>query len=282
MERRPFDPAGRHAVITGAGSGIGLALARALVDLGGSVLMADVNGDAADAAAEALRGTGGRAVSMACDVTDAAQIEALADRAWSEFGRVDLVANNAGITVKRRKVIYADVDDARRVLEVNYFGVLLGSSIFGRRFVEQGAPAHVLNTCSENGLGAPVMGLGPYTASKHAVLGLSDVMRQELPEHVGISVLCPGAVATGMTSLPRDGDELEFGMAPEQIADITIQGLREGHFIIPTHPPMREFVDERYEATLEAFESLSPRFDGDERLDTRHIIRVMTERMRGG
>ena len=282
MERKPFDPAGKHAVITGAGSGIGLALARALTELGGAVLMADVNEAAAVAEAEKLRAAGGRAIGMACDVTQGDQIEALAERAWSEFGSVELIANNAGITVPRRKVIRSSLEDARRVMEVNYFGVWYGASVFGQRFVEQGTPAHILNTSSENGLGAPVKGIGLYTASKHAVLGMSDVMRQELPDHIGVSVLCPGAVATGMTRLPEKEGELEFGMAPEQIAAIAIQGMREGHFIIPTHPPMREFVDERYEATAAAFESLSPRFEGDERMDTRHIVRVMTERMRSG
>ena len=78
MERKPFDPAGKHAVITGAGSGIGLALARALMELGGAVLMADVNEAAAVAEAEKLRAAGGRAIGMACDVTQGDQIEALA------------------------------------------------------------------------------------------------------------------------------------------------------------------------------------------------------------
>ena len=103
-----------------------------------------------------------------------------------------LIANNAGITVPRRKVIRSSLEDARRVMEVNYFGVWQGASVFGQRFVEQGTLAHILNTSSENGLGAPVKRIGLYTASKHAVLGMSDVMRQELPDHIGVSVLCPG------------------------------------------------------------------------------------------
>lgn len=274
------DLKGRVAVVTGAASGIGRGLARALVAEGANVVVADLDGAGAESVAVELRNRGGAVLAAACDVTDRAQIEALADAAWSEFGRVDIVANNAGIPAPRTRCIEIDEIDARRVMDVNFFGVWHGCAVFGQRFVEQGTPAWILNTASENSLAAPVLGMAMYTASKHAVLGLSDVLRQELPDHIGVSVLCPGIVATGMARMPRDGDAPEFGLDADPVARHAIDAMKSGAFYIVTHPPVREFFDERVEEIHGAFEAQAPRFSGDAYLDTRYAIRTLTERAR--
>lgn len=274
------DLKGRVAVVTGAGSGIGRGIALALVEEGVSVVVSDIDGDAAEAVAAELRALGGSTMAVQCDVTDRARVEALADAAWGEYDHVDIIVNNAGIGAPRKRCIHIEEADARRVMDVNFFGVWYGCAVFGQRFVDQGTPAWILNTASENSLGAPVLGMAIYTASKHAVLGLSDVLRQELPEHIGVSVLCPGMVATGLSAMPREGDSLEFGLEAEPVGRHAVAALKRGAFYIVTHPPVREFFDERVAEVHRAFETQAPRFSGDAYLDTRHAIRTLTERAR--
>ena len=129
---------------------------------------------------------------------------------------------------------------------------------FGRRFVEQGTPAYILNTGSENSVGVPHTHAAFYTASKHAVLGFSDVLRRELPDFVGVSVLCPGMVETDLATAGRHRPErfggptstnpwlsLEGGMDPEAVGELAVDGMRRGDFMIMTHPPVRDIADQR-------------------------------------
>jgi NAD(P)-dependent dehydrogenase (short-subunit alcohol dehydrogenase family) len=162
--------AGQVAVVTGAGSGIGRGIAAALAAAGSHVMAADIDAAAARETAAQLAGTGVEAVAAECDVTDRAAVEALADMAWAHFGHVDIAVNNAGVFPPVRRAISIDERDARWVLEVNLMGAWYGCSAFGRRFTEQGTPAHILNTGSENSLGVAHAGAAFYTASKHAAL----------------------------------------------------------------------------------------------------------------
>ena len=103
---------------------------------------------------------------------------------------------------KFASVLDTDEREARWVLEVNLMGVWYGCATFGKRFVDQGTPAHILNTGSENSVGIPHTHAAFYTASKHGVLALSDVLRRELPDFVGVSVLCPAMVETDLATAP--------------------------------------------------------------------------------
>ncbi len=267
---------GRGAVVTGGGSGIGRGIARALASEGAAVVVADIDVDGAEAVAAELVDGGTRAVATACDVTDRGSVETLADLAWETCGRVDLVFNNAGIVGELSPCIEIDEAAARAVLDVNLIGVWHGCAVFGRRFVEQGGPANVVNTASENSLAAPVLGRAFYTASKHAVLGLSDVLRQELPDDVVVSVLCPGVVASKMTGM--DGEESPpVGLGADEVGRRAVAGAIDGEFYIVTHPPVAAYVEERAEEIAAAFERQAPRFDGDGSLDTRALIAGMTE-----
>ena len=185
------------AVVTGGGSGIGRGIALALARAGSTVVVADIDPARVVAVATELQSIGvgptrPEAMGVACDVTDRAAVEQLADVAWDRYGHVDLVANNAGVFPHFSSILDLEEDDARWVLDVNLMGVWYGCGVFGKRFVEQGTPAHILNTGSENSVGVPHTHAAIYTASKHAVLGLSDVLRRELPDFVGVSVLCRG------------------------------------------------------------------------------------------
>ncbi|MBV9660912.1 MAG: SDR family oxidoreductase [Acidimicrobiales bacterium] len=279
----------RVAVVTGAGRGIGASIAAALADEGVHVVVADIDRQAAEATAATISQKAGpdgvRCVGAGCDVGDLGAVDALADLSWGEFGHVDIVVNNAGIFPPAGPAVDIQEHDARWVIEINLFGVWHGCSVFGKRFVEQGTPAHIVNTGSEHSLGVPHTGAALYTASKHAILGFSDVLRRELPDFVGVSVLCPGMVATdlpnsGLRRPQRFGGPFERGrpapqpgLAPDEIGRRTVEGIKRGDFYILTHPPVVELAEERWTEVATAFAEQAPRFDGDEALDTRAFIR---------
>jgi NAD(P)-dependent dehydrogenase (short-subunit alcohol dehydrogenase family) len=286
------DLRGKVAVVTGAGSGIGRGIARALAAEGAHVVVADIERDPAAAVADEIRGTGVEALGVPCDVSDRAQVEALADRAWERFEHVDVLVNNAGVIGAPKRCIEADERDARWMFDVNLFGTWYGCAVFGSRFVEQGTPAHILNTGSENSLGVPHTRAAFYTASKHAVLGLSDVLRRELPDFIGVSILCPGMVPTRLTTAARnrpdryggavDSDaSMDLGMDPDEVGRRAVAGIRAGAFYIVTHPPVREMVEERAAEIVAAFEAQAPRYGGDEELDTRKVFAKLRQRSRG-
>jgi NAD(P)-dependent dehydrogenase (short-subunit alcohol dehydrogenase family) len=277
---------GKVVVVTGGAGGIGLGISRAFSDEGAAVVVADVDAAAATEAAAQL--PGGRGVAVTCDVTDRASVEALADHAWSTFGHVDVMVNNAGVFPPLSALVDAEEANIRWVLEVNVIGVWLGCSVFGKRFIEQGTPAHIVNTGSENSLGMPHTHAGIYTASKHAVLGLSDVLRHELPDFVKVSILCPGMVPSRLAQAVRNrperfGGALDVdvggnvpdgvGMSADDVGRRVVDGVAAAEFYIVTHPPVAEIADERHEEISAAFARQAPRFAGDEVMDTRALLR---------
>ena len=277
---------GKVAVITGAASGIGRGIAKALVAEGCHVVIADIDAEGANATATELATDSTQAIGRGVDVTDRDAVENLAAFAWEHFGQVDICVNNAGVFPRLASTLSLDEQEARWVLEVNLMGVWFGCVAFGRRFREQGTPAWILNTGSENSLGMAHTGAAFYTASKHAVLGLSDVLRDELPEFIGVSVLCPGMVKTDLSnSATRRQDrfggpgvrrpptaELEHGLDPDDIGRRAIEGVRRGDFYIVTHGPVRELVEERATELFAAFDAQAPRYEGDESIDTRVLM----------
>jgi NAD(P)-dependent dehydrogenase (short-subunit alcohol dehydrogenase family) len=274
---------GKVAVVTGAGSGIGRGIARALVAAGTHVVVTDIDEDSAKAVASELRGQGPDVEGVALDVTDRSAVEGVADWTWERFGHAEVLVNNAGVFSPMSRCLNITEADARWVLEVNVFGVWYGCSVFGRRFVEQGTEAHILTTGSENSLGMAHTGAAFYTASKQAVLGMCDVLRYELPEFIGVSVLCPGMVQTNLSNSgthrpARFGGPtaaappLAMGMDPDDVGRRAVEGIRRGDFYIVTHPPVRQLVEERAAEALAAFDAQAPRFAGDEAMDTRALM----------
>ncbi len=179
------------AVVTGAGSGIGRSIARLLASHGARVHCVDINLAAARAVATEI----GNATAHQVNVTDAAALVALADAVYSADGRVDLLFNNAGIA-HGGKIADSEVSDWKKLLDVNVMGVVHGIHAFLPRMQAQSGPAHIVNTASGAGLFATA-GMGPYCASKHAVVGLSQVLAAELHgSHIAVTILCPGIVNT--------------------------------------------------------------------------------------
>jgi NAD(P)-dependent dehydrogenase (short-subunit alcohol dehydrogenase family) len=201
---------GRTAVVTGAASGIGYALAAALLDEGMRVVAADVEAPAlAEAAARLIDGRDpDTLLTVECDVTDAGAVEGLRDRAIERYGRVNLLCNNAGVGGVRGSIGHLDLSDWKWVLGVNLWGVIHGCEAFVPHLEGHG-DGHIVNTASIAGhLSLPFM--GPYNVAKHAVVTLSETMRHELDRSgsgVGVSVLCPGVVATRLIDADRNRPE---------------------------------------------------------------------------
>jgi NAD(P)-dependent dehydrogenase (short-subunit alcohol dehydrogenase family) len=185
----------RVAIVTGGASGIGKALAAELVDRGATVLIADIAGERAKDTAEELTRRGpGNAVASELDVRDAEGVQALVDSAYGEYGRLDLIMNNAGIAVGGA-VHELTLEHWNRIIDVNLRGVIHGVHAAYPRMKERGT-GQILNTASLAGLTEPPM-MAPYVATKHAVVGLTLSLRVEAAMYgVKVSALCPGFVDT--------------------------------------------------------------------------------------
>jgi NAD(P)-dependent dehydrogenase (short-subunit alcohol dehydrogenase family) len=247
----------RVAVVTGAASGIGLAMTRRFVAEGMRVVMADVEEPALQAAADGITADGGEVVPVVTDVSDTAQVEALRDAALRQFGAVHLVCNNAGVGGPFGPVWEVTRGDLDWVLGVNLGGVLNGVRTFVPVLLEQDF-GHVVNTSSIFGL-VPFPA-GVYAITKSAIIALSETLHLQLRlagSAVGVTVLCPGAVRTNFMTSERNrpagaGPETRVGEVaqtlmsgiasmppgdePSIVGDLVVDGIREGRFFVHTDP----------------------------------------------
>jgi NAD(P)-dependent dehydrogenase (short-subunit alcohol dehydrogenase family) len=203
----------RVAVVTGAASGIGLALVEAFVSEGMRVVMADVNGEALSERATPF---GAHVHTVAADVRDPAAVDGVGAAAIERFGALHVAVNNAGI-VNRGASWELSLEEWQRVIDVNLWGVIHGVRSFVPRILSTGDEGHVVNTASMAAV-LPLARLGPYSVAKHGVLGLSDVLRAEFEElgaPVGVSVVMPGMVRTGMNPIGT----IEAGTVAANVVD---------------------------------------------------------------
>jgi NAD(P)-dependent dehydrogenase (short-subunit alcohol dehydrogenase family) len=264
---------GRVAVITGGGGGIGAALARAFAARGARLALADVDLAAAEAVAKSLAAGGAEAEAFAVDVTDRADVARLADAVAARFGRVHIVCNNAGVALGGQ-MWSAPLEDWEYTMAVNFWGVLYGVQAFVPRLLAQGEGGHIVNTASMAGL-TGMSFLGMYCASKFAVVGLTESLSRELrPRGIGVSVLCPMIVETGINrnslarhpdperrkaanlAPPNDGAPPMRGgvIAPESVARRVVRAIERNVLYILTHPEQREILRRRAERIDAMFE----------------------------
>jgi NAD(P)-dependent dehydrogenase (short-subunit alcohol dehydrogenase family) len=266
---------GKVAVITGGASGIGRALAERCAKEGMKLVLADVEESALQQAASELRAAGTEVLALRTDVSKPEQVEALANEAFSTFGAVHLLFNNAGVG-GGGQIPEATLSDWQWVLGVNLWGVIHGVQYFVPLMLKQDTESYIVNTASLAGL-TTAPGMGMYNVSKFGVVALSETLYKELKMReakVGVSVLCPGWVNTRIADSSRNRPPelqkpevpltpemetmqqfvrqlIENGKPPQEVADMVFSAIQEEKFYILTHPEMNPMIKNRMDSILE-------------------------------
>ncbi|MFL6702620.1 MAG: SDR family oxidoreductase [Paraburkholderia graminis] len=272
-----FEFPARVAVITGAASGFGQAFAQRAAALRMKLVLADVNPEALAQTVDALRAAGADAIGVPTDVSNATQVEALAQAALDAFGKVHLLFNNAGVG-SGGFLWESSANDWAWVFGVNVMGVAHGVRAFAPLMLAQNEPAHIVNTASVAGLLSPPA-MGVYNASKHAVVSLTETLYHDLQlaqagrdanARVGCSLLCPAFAPTGIADAERmrpaglrnengptrsqiaAGKQLQRAvragkLSAAEVAALTFDAIAARRFYIITHPAIMATVKLRHE-----------------------------------
>lgn len=194
----------RAIIVTGSGRGIGRSIAEGLAGAGARVVIADIDPATAEATAAEIRKAGGQAIGLPVDVTKRATVRTLIERTVAEYGRLDVMFNNAGIAQVKP---FNDIteDDWHRVMDVNAMSVLIGIQEASRQFIVQGGGGKIINTSSIAGKQG-YEPLAHYSASKFAVVALTQAAARAFGKHkINVNAICPGVVATDMWKLIDKG-----------------------------------------------------------------------------
>ncbi len=266
------DLGGRVAVVTGAASGFGRAIALRCAGERMRLALADVDEQALAETARLAGERGAESLTRKCDVSRWDDVEALAARTYERFGAAHLLFNNAGVAVAG-PVWAATLEDWRWVLGVNLMGVIHGIRAFVPRMLRQGSEAHLVNTASVAGL-LSVPGQGVYCVSKHAVVTLSECLLHDLRVEnapIGVSVLCPAFVNTGIADSGRNrpadlaatnplaGPHEERlrkavrsgKLSADDVAAAAMDAVASGRFYVLTHPRIKPAVEARMRDILD-------------------------------
>ena len=219
---------GATAVVTGAASGIGRALAEACGAAGMRVAVADIEPGPLAETVELVRATGAEAIGVRIDVADAGSVRALAATVDRELGGADLLCNNAGVFAGGT-IWEEPVADYAWVMGVNFYGILHGIQAFVPGMIERGRPGHVVNTVSAAGM-FPSAFSAPYTVSKFAAFAVTECLAGELAAAgapIGVTALCPGAVHTGIATSSRNRTDGIDASEPDAARDFVEQALAD-------------------------------------------------------
>ena len=266
-----MDMQGKVVVITGGATGIGFALAKRFGGDGAKIVIGEPRAETLEAACEALAGMGVDARWTVCDVSSLESVEALADFAWDAHGRCDVVINNAGIGSRERRVPDVSLEDAHRIMDVNFWGVWHGCRVFGQRMKDQGTPAWIYNTGSENSLFCATTAAA-YIASKHAVLGLTETFREQVPDFIKVGLIIPGWVASDLNP-----DFNRHAMDTDAYAAIIYPQILAGERFVVSHAYNTVRIDERMDALRDAYARHAPRYAGDDEYDVRILVKRLRE-----
>lgn len=263
---------GKTAIITGAASGFGREFAVLCAAEGMNLVLADLDVAGLAATSDLVAATGVGILTVPTNVAKPEQVESLAEQTWERFGGGHLLFNNAGVAAAG-PAWSATLEDWKWVLDVNLMGVVHGIRSFVPKMIAQGGPAHVVNTASMAGLVSPP-GMSVYCVSKHAVVTLSECLYHDLRlagTGIGVSVLCPGFVKTGIAeshrnrpsdlratnpSAPVYGEKIRqvieaSTITARDIAEQTIAAVIEGRFYVVTHPGSDSGVSARLTSILQ-------------------------------
>ena len=286
---------GKTAFVTGGASGIGLGMAKAFVSAGMQVVIADLRKDHVDEAMAFFSSTGQSVHPMILDVADRDAVERAAGEAEEVFGPIHILCNNAGINIIG-PLDQAGFEDWDWLLRVNLGGVINGLVTFIPRMKAHGQGGHIVNTSSIAGIVAGP-GNGIYAATKFAIRGLSESLRYDLAPHgIGVSVLCPGTVATNLHQSEENRPDryigavddvlrekrsltgtvfkqvLPTGMDPVEVGEKVLHGIRNNDFYILPHPEFKEEFQESFDEIIAALpdEPLNPQREVFEEQRRRH------------
>ena len=272
------DFAGKTAFVTGGAGGIGFAMARAFGRRGMKVAIADVEADTCAKAVESLHADGITAIGMTCDVADRDQYAKAAERTFAEFGKVHVLCNNAGVS-RAGPIETIASSDWDWVIGVNLKGLVHGLQLFLPQMKAHGEEGHIVNTASVNGVVGSALA-GPYSATKFAVVGISEVLAAELKDTpIGVSVLCPSWVKTRMLDNGRTARRsggpiriatdsinaernaryakaLETGLDPAHVAQLVVSAVEMRRLFVFTHPDTSVAVDACHELMMQGYAAL--------------------------
>jgi NAD(P)-dependent dehydrogenase (short-subunit alcohol dehydrogenase family) len=273
------DFAGKTAFITGGAGGIGFAMAHAFGRRGMQIAIADVEADTCAKAAETLKAEGIEAIGYACDVADRERYAEVAGRVAAAFGKVHVLCNNAGVS-RAGPIETIASSDWEWVIGVNLKGLVHGLQLFLPQMKAHGEEGHIVNTASVNGVAGSALA-GPYSATKFAVVGISQVLAAELADTpIGVSVLCPSWVKTRMLDNGRNrparyggpieiatdsanaernaryAKALETGLDPADVAQLVLDAIEARRLFVFTHPDTRVAVEYCHELMMQGFAAL--------------------------
>jgi NAD(P)-dependent dehydrogenase (short-subunit alcohol dehydrogenase family) len=270
------DLAGKFAFVTGAANGIGLGIARAFAKEGVHVAMADIEREKVERAAHDVAALGVRTLALPLDVSDRAAVENAAREVQSQFGRVHICVNNAGVSLNRGPVHQIAPAQLDWLFGVNIFGAVNGVRAFLPLIERHGEEGHIVNTASVAGLQVhPVLRNGSYAMTKYAVVAFSEALEAELAgSRIGVSVLCPALVTTTINASssrrparfggPFGEDRVDIAAlvteqtawTPDEVGERVVHAIRNSEFFIFTHEVMREGLKRRHERIMAAFDDL--------------------------
>ncbi len=272
-----MDFAGKTAVVTGGAEGIGYQIARAFAGRGMNVVLADIDTEMLDAAVKRLNGEGFPVKGIGCDVALKDDLVAVANKTIETFGKVHILVSNAGVSITGSQKHIAE-ENWRWIIDVNLMGVVYGAQVFTPLIQSHGESGHIVNVASAAGLSG-VAFAGPYSATKAAVISLSETWRQELNDtNIRVSVLCPAFVKSRIYASMRNrqeryGGPVQFeeqlrqkpqlatqrdwvvnGIDTEIVGHRVLEALEKDEFYIFTHPDYRQVANQRSEAQKRAFD----------------------------
>jgi len=245
----------RHAFITGGASGIGLGIAEALGARGLAITIADIDRETLERVVAEKAAGGAKWRGQPLDVRDRAAWARAKAAAEAAFGPVDVLVNNAGIAPNGQGFAVMDPASFDQIIAINLVGVFNGVSAFAADMAARGT-GQIVNTSSQAGLAASMPGVGAYTAAKFGVTGLTENLRKELaPQGVGVSLLCPGYVATNLSETTRKvggtlresapGKMPQSAVSAADVGEMVVQGITDDAPYILTHPGVWESMTER-------------------------------------
>jgi len=254
-------------VITGGATGIGYSFAKKLGYEGAKIVIASRRIQKVRDAVKRLRALGLEASGTSCDVSSREDVVNLKQYANKNYGRVDVLINNAGITQEQKPVFETDIELYRKLFEINYFGVLNCIQVFSEDMINTDLPAAIYNVGSENSLFSGVPQASGYISSKHALLALTESLREDAPQNLDVSFIVPGLVKSELA------DGFLKGMETDHFVEIIVEQLKNNEFYCVSHAHNMVRITKRFEDLKEAYAHYAPRYENDDEYDVRTQIK---------